>query len=66
MYINKNSSHPKNIIKHLPNIIKDRLNKRSSTEEHFLKVKSDYEPLMENVVTKKNFTIKILNKTIKT
>ena len=41
MYINKNSSHPKNIIKQIPNIINDRLNKRSSTEENFLKLKVD-------------------------
>ena len=47
MYINKNSSHPKNVIKQIPNIINDRLNKRSSTEENFLKVKSDYESIME-------------------
>ena len=47
MYINKNSSHPKNIIKQIPNIINDRLNKRSSTQENFLKVKSDYESIME-------------------
>ena len=47
MYINKNSSHPKNIIKQIPNIINDRLNKISTTDENFLKVKSDYETIME-------------------
>ena len=30
MYVNKQSSHPKNIIKQIPNIINQRLNKRSS------------------------------------
>ena len=37
MYVNKQSSHPKNIIKQIPNIINQRLNKRSSKEENFLK-----------------------------
>ena len=46
MYINRNSSQPKNIIKQIPNIINDRLNKRSSTEENFLKVKRNYESIM--------------------
>ena len=39
MYINKCSSHPKNIIKQIPNIINQRLNKRSSNEENFFKDK---------------------------
>ena len=56
MYINKNSSHPKNLIKQIPNIINDRLNKRSSTEENFLKVKSN--KLWKNAVIKKKFNIK--------
>ena len=47
MYINKNSSHPKNIIKQIPNIINQRLNKRSSNEENFLKTKQDYELIMK-------------------
>ena len=42
MYINKCSSHPKNIIKQIPNI-NQRLNKRSGNEENFLKTKNDYE-----------------------
>ena len=41
MYVNKQSSHPKNIIKQIPNIINQRLNKRSSKEENFLKTKDD-------------------------
>ena len=40
MYINKCSSHPKNIIKQIQNIINQRLNKRSSNEENFLKDKA--------------------------
>ena len=47
MYINKCSSHPKNIIKQIPNIINQRLNKRSSNEENFLKTKKDYELIMK-------------------
>ena len=39
MYINKFSSHPKNIIKRIPNIINQRLNKRLSNEEKILKNK---------------------------
>ena len=62
MNINKISSHPKNIIKQTPSIINDRLNKTSSTEESFLKVKSDYESIMENAVIKKNFTTKLWTK----
>ena len=37
MYVNKQSSHPKNIIKQIPNIINQCLNKRSSKEENFLR-----------------------------
>merc|ERR1712240_404487 len=47
MYINKCSSHPKNIIKQIPKIINQRLNKRSSKEEHFLKIKDEYETIMK-------------------
>ena len=47
MYINKCSSHPKNIIKQIPNIINQRLIKRSSNEENFLKTKNDYESIMK-------------------
>ena len=47
MYVNKQSSHPKNIIKQIPNIINQRLNKRSSTEENFLKTKDEYENIIK-------------------
>ena len=47
MYINKYSSHPKNIINQIPKIINQQLNKRSSNEENFLKTKQDYEPTMK-------------------
>ena len=47
MYINKCSSHPKNMIKQIPNIINQRLNKRSSNEENFLKTKNDYKLIMK-------------------
>ena len=47
MYINKCSSHPKNIINQIPKIINKRLNKRSSNEENFLKTKQDYELIMK-------------------
>ena len=47
MYVNKNSSHPKTIIKQIPNIINERLNKRSSKEENFLKIKDEYELIMK-------------------
>ena len=33
-----------------PNIINERLKKTSSMEENFLKVKTDYELIMENAV----------------
>ena len=46
-YINEYSSHPKNIILQLPNIINQRLNKRFSNEENFLKTKNDYELIMK-------------------
>ena len=36
MYINKCSSHTKNIIKQIPNIINQRLNKRPSNEENLI------------------------------
>ena len=47
MYINKNSSHPKNIIKQIPEIINDRWNKRSRTNEKLIKVKNTYELIIE-------------------
>ena len=47
MFINKNSSHPRKKIKQIPNIINDQLNKISSTEDNLLKIKSDYELIME-------------------
>ena len=43
MYVNKQSSHPKNIIKQIPNIINQCLNKRSSKEENFFTIKDEYE-----------------------
>ena len=48
IYVNKQSSHPKNIIKQIPNIIGQRLNKRSSTEDNFLKIKDKYETIIKN------------------
>ena len=33
--------------KQIPNIINDRLKKRSSTEKKFIKVKNDYELIMK-------------------
>ena len=60
IYINKSSSHSyiKNIIKQIPNINNDRLNKRSSAEENFLKVKSDYELIMEKFGNKEKLPCK--------
>ena len=46
MYVNKQLNHPKNIIKQIQNITNQPLNKRSSTEEKFLKIKDDYETIM--------------------
>ena len=46
MYINKHLSHPKTTVKQIPNIINQLLNKISSTEGNFLKVKSEYESIM--------------------
>ena len=43
MYVNKQSSHPKNIIKQIPNIINQCLNKRSSKEENIFTIKDEYE-----------------------
>ena len=43
MYVNKNSSHPKNIIKQIPNIINERLNKRCSKEKKILDIKNTHE-----------------------
>ena len=47
MYVNKQSSLPKNIIKQIPNIINQRLNKRSSKKENFSKIKDEYETIMK-------------------
>ena len=47
MYVNKHSIHPKNIIKQIQNIINQRLNKRSSKEEHFLKIKDEYKTIIK-------------------
>ena len=47
MYINKCFINPKNIIKQIPNIINQRLNKRSSNKENFLKTKHNYKLLMK-------------------
>ena len=47
MYFNKQFSHPKNTIKQIPNIINQRLIKRSSKEEHFSKIKDEYETTMK-------------------
>ena len=46
MYVNKQSSHPKNNIKQIPNIINQHL-KKSSKEEHFLKIKDEYETIIK-------------------
>ena len=43
----KNSSHPKKIINHIPNTTNERLDKRSSNEENFLKTKHDYKLIMK-------------------
>ena len=47
--------------KQIPNIINDRLKKRSSTEKKFIKVKNDYELIMEICGLKNNLSIKTLN-----
>ena len=47
MYINKCFRDPKNIIKQIPNIIDQRLNKRSSNEENFLKTKHNNKLIMK-------------------
>ena len=47
MCINKCSSHSKNIIKQIQKIVNQRLNKRSSSKEKFLKTKHDYELIMK-------------------
>ena len=47
VYINQHSSHPKNLIKQIQNIINDCLNNRSSKEENVLKVKQDYNKIKE-------------------
>ena len=47
MYINKFSSHQKNIIKQKLNIVNQRLNKRSSNEKNFVRTKNDYELIMK-------------------
>ena len=65
MYVNKNSSHPKTIIKQIPNIINERLNKRSSKEENFLKIKDEYELIMKNVDIMINLNMKTLYKNLK-
>ena len=41
MFVNKCSSHPKNIIKQILNIINQRFYKRSSNKKNFLKTKND-------------------------
>ena len=47
MYVNKTSSHPKTILKEIPNIINKLLNKRSSKKENFLEIKNEYELIMK-------------------
>ena len=47
MHIIKNSSHQNNTIKQIPNITNNRLNKRASTEENFIKAKYFYESTIE-------------------
>ena len=47
MYVNKHSSHPKIIIRQIPNITNQRLNKRCSKKEHFLKIKDKYETILK-------------------
>ena len=47
MYLNKNSIHTKTVLKQNPNIINERLNKRSSKEENFLEIKNEYELIMK-------------------
>ena len=47
MYVTNNQAIPKISKKLIPNIINQRLNKRSSKEENFLKIKDEYETIMK-------------------
>ena len=44
-YVHSSSNHPRSIINEIPNIVNDRLSKRSSTKKDFEKVKSEYEEI---------------------
>ena len=54
LYVNAGSNHPSNIIKGIPNIINDRLNKRSSSEFEFNESKTDYERALAEAGYKPN------------
>ena len=65
MYVKKNSSHPKTILKQFPNIINERLSKTSSKEKNFLEITNEYELIMKKNEDMINLNIKTLRKNIK-
>ena len=58
LYVNAGSNHPSNIINSIPNIINDRLNKRSSSEKAFNESKNDYERALKEAGYKNKLTYK--------
>ena len=48
MYINVNSDHPKHVIKHIPEMIEQRLSALSSTEDIFDTHKALYEKALND------------------
>ena len=47
IYVNKNSSHLKTILKQIPNIVNERLNNWSSKKKKFLEIKNEYELIVK-------------------
>ena len=64
MYIHKESNHPPNVIKHLPNAIEKRLSELSSSKEIFDNAKGYYEVALKKsgFETKLNYTPPQLDK----
>ena len=56
-YINKNSNHPPNIIKRIPDIISSRLNNLSCSEEDFNTAKPEYEEALKKSGYKEQATL---------
>ena len=54
LYINTSSNHPPQVIKYLPTLINERLNKNSSNEEIFNASKYEFEAALNNIGYQQN------------